>query len=202
MTKIKAVLDQETWVEVDVPDEFQAIVTSLVCSEAVVTGSTDDVQGNLMTNDNEVPTSNNSTLKAQSGQESAQQQIDRTDSSEILEQNMAQIQPTSSTEGNERNKADASSSSVQSNNNNIERGKSTSQTLIYGGVGYHMVNWLVILFFLSFSPQLSPFATVSYFFFWKLYLCCSIRNYFLWRCWLSMCILILKLCFSCHRLNY
>ncbi|KAH9795935.1 vacuolar protein sorting-associated protein 54 [Citrus sinensis] len=145
MTKIKAVLDQETWVEVDVPDEFQAIVTSLVCSEAVVTGSTDDVQGNLMTNDNEVATSNNSTLQAQSGQESAQQQIDRTDSSEILEQNMAQIQPTSSTEGNERNKADASSSSVQSNNNNIERGKSTSQTLIYGGVGYHMVNCGLIL---------------------------------------------------------
>lgn len=145
MTKIKAVLDQETWVEVDVPDEFQAIVTSLLCSEAVVTGGTDDVQGNLMTNYNEVATSNNSTLKAQSGQESAQQQIERTDSSEILEQNTAQIQPTSSTEGNERNKADTSSSSVQSNNNNIERGKSTSQTLVYGGVGYHMVNCGLIL---------------------------------------------------------
>ncbi|KAI7729170.1 hypothetical protein M8C21_019673, partial [Ambrosia artemisiifolia] len=29
MTKLKAVLDQETWVEVDVPNEFQAIVDSL-----------------------------------------------------------------------------------------------------------------------------------------------------------------------------
>ncbi|KAK9064384.1 hypothetical protein SSX86_015766 [Deinandra increscens subsp. villosa] len=29
MTKLKAVLDQETWVEVDVPDEFQAVVDSL-----------------------------------------------------------------------------------------------------------------------------------------------------------------------------
>ncbi|KAM0054859.1 putative vacuolar protein sorting-associated protein [Helianthus debilis subsp. tardiflorus] len=29
MTKLKALLDQETWVEVDVPDEFQAIVDSL-----------------------------------------------------------------------------------------------------------------------------------------------------------------------------
>ncbi|XP_039023431.1 vacuolar protein sorting-associated protein 54, chloroplastic-like isoform X2 [Hibiscus syriacus] len=29
MTKIRAVLDQETWVEVDVPDEFQAIVSLL-----------------------------------------------------------------------------------------------------------------------------------------------------------------------------
>jgi vacuolar protein sorting-associated protein 54 len=29
MAKIKAVLDQETWVPVDVPEEFQAIVLSL-----------------------------------------------------------------------------------------------------------------------------------------------------------------------------
>ncbi|KAJ6417462.1 hypothetical protein OIU84_003226 [Salix udensis] len=33
MTKIKAVLDQEMWVEVDVPEEFQAIVASLFYSE-------------------------------------------------------------------------------------------------------------------------------------------------------------------------
>ncbi|KAL5991994.1 hypothetical protein ACLOJK_012906 [Asimina triloba] len=36
MTKIKAVLDQETWVAVDVPDEFQAIVDSLLSPEAFV----------------------------------------------------------------------------------------------------------------------------------------------------------------------
>ncbi|CAI0546146.1 unnamed protein product [Linum tenue] len=35
MTKIKAVLDQETWVEVDVPDEFQSIITSVLSSETL-----------------------------------------------------------------------------------------------------------------------------------------------------------------------
>lgn len=46
MTKIKAVLDQETWVEVDVPDEFQAIVNSLFMSEALIFENSDDAQGN------------------------------------------------------------------------------------------------------------------------------------------------------------
>ena len=49
MTKIKAVLDQETWVEVDVPDEFQAIVTSLFSSEALISENSDDGQGNKET---------------------------------------------------------------------------------------------------------------------------------------------------------
>ncbi|XP_076932351.1 vacuolar protein sorting-associated protein 54, chloroplastic-like [Bidens hawaiensis] len=40
MAKLKAVLDQETWVEVDVPNEFQAIVDSLFRLESV---SEDDV---------------------------------------------------------------------------------------------------------------------------------------------------------------
>ncbi|GMH09097.1 hypothetical protein Nepgr_010937 [Nepenthes gracilis] len=42
MAKIKAVLDQETWVEVDVPDEFQAIVTSILSSDLHETGTSDD----------------------------------------------------------------------------------------------------------------------------------------------------------------
>ncbi|XP_074282397.1 vacuolar protein sorting-associated protein 54, chloroplastic isoform X2 [Silene latifolia] len=37
--KIKAVLDQETWSEVDVPDEFQAIVASMLSSDLLVTGN-------------------------------------------------------------------------------------------------------------------------------------------------------------------
>lgn len=52
MTKIKAVLDQETWVEVDVPDEFQAIVTSLFYPEALISENPDDVQGNVETSYN------------------------------------------------------------------------------------------------------------------------------------------------------
>ncbi|XP_062084241.1 vacuolar protein sorting-associated protein 54, chloroplastic [Humulus lupulus] len=100
MTKIKAVLDQETWVEVDVPDEFQAIVTSLSFSEALISEDSDDAQ-----------------------EKSA---------------------PVSETI--EKNKVDVIISSTENNHTNTkERGKSTSQTLLYKDVGYHMVNCGLIL---------------------------------------------------------
>ncbi|GJT44357.1 vacuolar protein sorting-associated protein 54, chloroplastic isoform X1 [Tanacetum coccineum] len=42
MTKLRAVLDQETWVEVDVPNEFQMIVDSLFSLESLVDDDSDD----------------------------------------------------------------------------------------------------------------------------------------------------------------
>nr|GEV28556.1 vacuolar protein sorting-associated protein 54, chloroplastic isoform X1 [Tanacetum cinerariifolium] len=42
MTKLRAVLDQETWVEVDVPNEFQMIVDSLFSLESLVVDDSDD----------------------------------------------------------------------------------------------------------------------------------------------------------------
>ena len=129
MTKIKAVLDQETWVEVDVPDEFQTIVVSLFSSEALVSGSRDDVQGN-MTTYREVGSINDSTIIAPSGPQNSHQQIERSDSSEVIASNSAQSNSASSAEANANSKVDATSSSVQTNSSNTkERVKSTSQTL-------------------------------------------------------------------------
>ncbi|XP_021970883.1 vacuolar protein sorting-associated protein 54, chloroplastic isoform X2 [Helianthus annuus] len=55
MTKLKALLDQETWVEVDVPNEFQAIVDSLFRLES---DSEDDNHSKSIANSyNEVVTS-------------------------------------------------------------------------------------------------------------------------------------------------
>ncbi|POO03006.1 Vacuolar protein sorting-associated protein [Trema orientale] len=100
MTKIKAVLDQETWVEVDVPDEFQAILSSLFFSEALLSENLDDAQ------ENSAPVS----------------------------------------EAVEKNKVNVVNSLAEHNHsNNKERGKSTSQTLLYKDVGYHMVNCGLIL---------------------------------------------------------
>ena len=42
MTKLKGMLDQETWVEVDVPNEFQGIVDSLFSLESLGVGDSDD----------------------------------------------------------------------------------------------------------------------------------------------------------------
>ncbi|KAL7241753.1 hypothetical protein ACSBR1_014359 [Camellia fascicularis] len=64
MAKIRAVLDQETWVEVHVAEEFQAIISSLFCSEPLTTGHTDDAQGNVATGYSVVVSSCDASLMA------------------------------------------------------------------------------------------------------------------------------------------
>ncbi|KAM7505724.1 hypothetical protein LguiB_004628 [Lonicera macranthoides] len=124
MAKIKAVLDQETWVEVDVPDEFQAIVTSLFCLESLITGDSDDVAGHIVTDNSDTASTNDGPPPVtDSGVLSGQKRIERTESIESVPESIA-----------------------QSNNTNMkERGKSSSQTLSFRGVGYHMVNCGLIL---------------------------------------------------------
>ncbi|CAL5412674.1 unnamed protein product [Camellia sinensis] len=64
MAKIRGVLDQETWVEVHVAEEFQAIVSSLFCSEPLITGHTDDAQAQSNNaNNNERGNASTKTLK-------------------------------------------------------------------------------------------------------------------------------------------
>ncbi|KAM1526361.1 hypothetical protein ACFX15_010289 [Malus domestica] len=137
MAKIKAVLDQETWVEVDVPDEFQIIVTSLFSSESLVSENLDAVQDNTETSYNEVATSSNSSHAAETGSSVAEQQSKGADSSETSADVTAKETPKS--DGTEKNKADVANSVAQNNHSNKERGKSTSQSLFYKGVGFHMM---------------------------------------------------------------
>ncbi|KAK7838672.1 vacuolar protein sorting-associated protein 54 [Quercus suber] len=120
MAKIRAVLDQETWVEVDVPDEFQAIVISLCSSEALISENLDHVQNNVETNHGEVIAFNDGSLV----------------------EDTARGKPTPLAEAADKNKA----SLAHSNDSKMkEHGKFTSQTLSYKGVGYHMVNCGLIL---------------------------------------------------------
>ena len=86
MTKIKAVLDQETWVSVDVPEEFQAIVDSLSSEH-----SSNGVNMTLNHHD----------------------QFSDHNDSEVVEKSTLR---------------------------NHEE-KYMTQTLVYKGTGYHMVNW-------------------------------------------------------------
>ncbi|KAI5572019.1 hypothetical protein BDE02_11G134000 [Populus trichocarpa] len=143
MTKIRAVLDQEMWVEVDVPDEFQAIVASLFYSESV---GLNDTQGDATTRYGEVGTGNDGSLVIDAEAQNAEQELVQMNSTDISLENSVQKKSTPSTEATESNKVIAATSSAQSNNHNAkERGKSTSQTLSCGGVGYHMVNCGLIL---------------------------------------------------------
>uniref|UniRef100_A0A5B7C787 Vacuolar protein sorting-associated protein 54 C-terminal domain-containing protein n=1 Tax=Davidia involucrata TaxID=16924 RepID=A0A5B7C787_DAVIN len=146
MAKIKAVLDQETWVEVDVPDEFQAIITSLVFSEPLITRQTDDVHGNVATNYSEAAASNNGSLMTDTGLPNSQQHIERADSIEASAGNTAEAKSSPLGRSTDNDKADAGTFSTQSHNTNMkERGKTSSQMLFFGGVGYHMVNCGLIL---------------------------------------------------------
>nr|AEJ72554.1 putative vacuolar protein sorting [Malus domestica] len=157
MAKIKAVLDQETWVEVDVPDEFQIIVTSLFSSESLVSENLDAVQDNTETSYNEVATSSNSSHAAETGSSVAEQQSKGADSSETSADVTAKETPKS--DGTEKNKADVANSVAQNNHGNKERGKSTSQSLFYKGVGFHMVNCGLIL-----MKMLSEYIDMNNFF--------------------------------------
>ncbi|KAK8950783.1 hypothetical protein KSP39_PZI004842 [Platanthera zijinensis] len=96
MTKIKAVLDQETWVVVDVPEEFQALVSSLCFHEKSL------VDESFQNNHSEELTGSNASFSQ-----------DAFDNNEIV--------------------------------GNTSAGRSSPQTLLYGGVGYHMVNCGLIL---------------------------------------------------------
>uniref|UniRef100_A0A7N0UJ28 Vacuolar protein sorting-associated protein 54 C-terminal domain-containing protein n=1 Tax=Kalanchoe fedtschenkoi TaxID=63787 RepID=A0A7N0UJ28_KALFE len=149
MAKIKAVLDQETWVEVDVPEEFQTIVNCVFA----FTSSTVDALGDSPS----LPKQNQDTGKANS-----KNKLEPADSATSM--NGMKIEPSLDV-AKDNDKVDVSSSPDQNGTGVIkERGKSTSQALLYGGVGFHMVNCgLILLKMLSeyidmsnSMPSLSP----------------------------------------------
>lgn len=138
MTKLKAVLDQETWDEMDVPEEFQAIISSLFASHELISGKGGDA--NIKTyHRNPLPL--NGSLTSGNGDQNTELRNEKSESSEGPAVSDAQVKSTVSPESLERSKAGVSS--VPNNQSNQkERGKSN---LFYQGVGYHMVNWLVFL---------------------------------------------------------
>ncbi|PKA62741.1 hypothetical protein AXF42_Ash018949 [Apostasia shenzhenica] len=141
MTKIKAVLDQETWVAVDVPEEFQALVASFCFDESsVVTyesfGSSHHVQFDRP--DGFISQENLSSNEAN---------VHLSDNSKGINPMLAESNQASSRELAPYPKADGNSN---------ESGKSASHTLVYGGVGYHMVNCGLILL-----KMLSEYVDIS-----------------------------------------
>ncbi|CAN6242546.1 unnamed protein product [Urochloa humidicola] len=129
MAKIKAVLDQETWVAVDVPEEFQAIVLSLSSTYSSVNGmdmpSTED---NSKFSD---PTNQELAYSAESGADNGK---------------------LTSAVGESK----VESTSPQTENNVTGNQRSALQTIVHGGVGYHMVNCGLILL-----KMLSEYVDIS-----------------------------------------
>ncbi|KAJ6792534.1 putative vacuolar protein sorting-associated protein 54, chloroplastic [Iris pallida] len=131
MAKIKAVLEQETWVAVAVPDEFQAILSSLSSSEAALDSF------DLATNDLSLQVVGPEVPIAQQPQSM----------NEVMDTGADQVKETMSmpvARSNPELKVE-SIPSQNSDGNTKDSEKTTSQTLVYGGVGYHMVNCGLIL---------------------------------------------------------
>lgn len=127
MTKIKAVLDQETWVGVDVPEEFQAIVLSLSSTDFPVNGM-------------EMPSIDNNSKLSEEGVSTSPETAYSDNGN-----------GTSTT--NHENSAESTS---QTENSVVGHVRSISQTIVHGGVGYHMVNCGLILL-----KMLSEYVDIS-----------------------------------------
>ncbi|KAL1218844.1 Vacuolar protein sorting-associated protein 54 [Cardamine amara subsp. amara] len=135
MTKLKAVLDQETWDEIDVPEEFQSIISYLFASQELISGKVDDATYHS----NSLPI--NGSLTSGTGNQHSELQNEKSESSKGPAVSDAQGKSTVSPESLERSKAGVSS--VPNNQSNQKaHGKSN---LFYQGVGYHMVNCGLIL---------------------------------------------------------
>lgn len=142
MTKIKAVLDQETWVAVDVPEEFQAIVASLSSTQELPTNNEPvSINGSSSAVDSETlvtkhPLGQNGTVES---------------SADYVRQETSLSLPVPNPE--------TGAEATSTGNTDVrkdEQARTTSQTLVYGGVGYHMVNCGLILF-----KMLSEYVDIS-----------------------------------------
>ncbi|CAN6920290.1 unnamed protein product [Brassica oleracea] len=137
MTKLKAVLDQETWDEMDVPEEFQSIISSLFASQELISRKVDDAD--TITYHRNLLTPNGS-LTSGAEDQNTERRNENSESSEGPAVSNAQVKSIVSPESLERSKAGVSS--VANNQSNQKAGKSN---LFYQGVGYHMVNCGLIL---------------------------------------------------------
>lgn len=127
-SKIVAVLDQETWVEIDVPDEFQSIVNTLFPLDALSSGDPNGVEEDNSNSYHDLATTNDARPMADTGQSNAEQNVEQTDSTD---------------ESKKPNRGH--SKSLESISTEKDQKKSASQPLFYKGVGYHMVNCGLIL---------------------------------------------------------
>lgn len=134
MDKIKAVLDQETWVEADVHDEFQAIAASFYFEEPVGDGVMDGNLSSTAGGEKETVSSNTVSVIADGQVTKSVQPSDKTDSTEVSPDTSTQVDVSSSTKPIDSNRTDVTLSAP--NNSAI-------RTISFRGVEYHMVNWYV-----------------------------------------------------------
>lgn len=150
MIKMRAILEQENWNELDVPDEYQFIVTSLFCLESVASEHMDEPSGGLPASNGEVVLHSDTSRMGDVGMSNLVEQAAQNAYVEISGDGNRQLRSA------ESNTADNDNSIAQSSDaNRRERGKSSCRTLSFKGLQYHMVNWLVMNFNVSHFASLA-----------------------------------------------
>lgn len=91
MAKLKAILDQENWAEIDVPDEFQTIVTSLFCPKFGTTGHGDDDSAVTGTSQTEVVQSSSDPSMVDAGVPNMSHNTEQSDSTSTHPDSTAQV---------------------------------------------------------------------------------------------------------------
>lgn len=128
--KIKAILEQENWSELDVPDEYQAIVTSLFCLES------DEPSLGITRSNGAMVFDSDGSRMVDPGLSNLAEHVDQIDSVETSGDGVGRSRPADNVN------ADIDTSVAQSSDaNHRERGRSSCRTLSFKGVEYHMVNW-------------------------------------------------------------
>lgn len=141
MSKMRALLDQENWAEIDVPDEFQSIVNSLCSSESEISGESGGASDDTALTSNEVVSSSDGPSVADAGPSNSSQHIEQPDTNGTYVDNNPNTDSSRSSVPTENSNSDVSTSSHGNNASTKERGKSTLRMLYFRGVAYHMVNW-------------------------------------------------------------
>ncbi|CAA2934422.1 vacuolar sorting-associated 54, chloroplastic isoform X1 [Olea europaea subsp. europaea] len=138
MAKMKALLDQENWTEIDVPDEFQTIVTSLSSSDSMSGGRRDEAP---RTSNSETVSSSDDFPVADAGLSNSSQHIELPHSNGMSTGHAPNTDSSYLSGASESGNSDVGTSSTHSDNANTrERGKASLRMLYFKGVGYHMVN--------------------------------------------------------------
>lgn len=142
MAKIKAVLEQETWVQVDIPDEFQAIVNSLILSEELINGNQTAALGDLSKGDSDVVSTNNNKLEVDTAVSPPQHGEGNGPADNSVDKSSL-VRAHSDT----RDEVSVSSARDESNGNRKtkEKKKSASRMIMHREAGYRMVNCGLIL---------------------------------------------------------
>ncbi|KAH6774916.1 VPS54 [Perilla frutescens var. hirtella] len=139
MSKMRALLDQENWAEIDVPDEFQSIVNSLCSSESVIAGESGGAPDAALTS-NEVVSSSDGPSMEDAGLLNSSQHIEQPDSNGTYADNNPNTDSSRSSAPTENSNSDVSTSSHGNSASTKERGKASLRMLYFRGVAYHMVN--------------------------------------------------------------